>query len=57
VSTRSRRRGGHYRAGRLHPAGASTPWPQGSISPEELDRMQADPDLEVVLTDPPKEEG
>ncbi len=56
VITRSLR-GGHYRAGRHH-APEPTEWVPGTLTTEQLEAMQADPDLEVkVLEAAPAPEG
>ncbi len=47
VITRSLR-GGHYRAGRHH-APEPTEWVPGTLTTEQLEAMQADPDLEVKM--------
>jgi len=52
VRTRSLR-GGHFRAGRKHEE-TGTDFPPGTFTEEQLDQLQADPDLEVVLVEPPR---
>lgn len=53
VRTRSLR-GGHYRAGLRHGAEPGD-IPPGTLTEEQLARLQADPDLEVETLDPPQE--
>lgn len=52
VRTRSLR-GGHFRAGRKHEAEPGD-IPPGSITEEQLAQLQADPDLEVEIIEPPQ---
>ncbi|KAF5034280.1 hypothetical protein DSECCO2_597860 [anaerobic digester metagenome] len=52
VRTRSLR-GGHYRAGLRHGAEPGD-IPPGTVTEEHLARLQADPDLEVEVIDPPQ---
>jgi len=46
-------RGGHFRAGRKHEE-AETDFPPGTFEEEDVARLQADPDLEVRLLEPPR---
>jgi len=46
-------RGGHFRAGRRHRE-TGTDFPPGTFTEEDLARLQADPDLEVRLLEPPR---
>ncbi len=50
ILIRSLQPGGHYRAGRCHPA-CPTAWDESAFTPEELALLRGDPRLEITVED------